>query len=134
METPIKKEKLDLDEKPSCPRPPVFEANDLKQFVSSIPKIAEADVTIKSELFNNETNFDIDSKSFGDVQIKKEDIEELTSPIKMEYDDSSPRKSFKSAKISYKKRDSPYKTVFDRLGTRPAVSSLNINDETQNKK
>ncbi|RZC42495.1 histone RNA hairpin-binding protein [Asbolus verrucosus] len=90
---------------------------------------------IKQELFDEDTNFPISMDAFENFHIKKEVLEEISSPMKtdtIENSDSNSRKSFKSAKISlYKKRDSPYKSILERLGPSSSqVSNLNFGENS----
>jgi hypothetical protein len=87
-------------------------------------------------LFDEDTNFPINTEAFENFHIKKEVLEELSSPIKtetFENSDSNSRKSLKSVKItSYKKRDSPYKSVSEKLGPSSShVNKFNLDENNQ---
>jgi histone RNA hairpin-binding protein len=91
---------------------------------------------IKQELFDEDTNFPINTEAFENFHIKKEVLEELSSPIKtetFENSDSNSRKSLKSVKItSYKKRDSPYKSVSEKIGPSSShVNKFNLDENNQ---
>ena len=111
--------------------------NPFKEATSSATKEDPAlKTTIKHELFDEETNFPVCTEAFENIHIKKEVLEELTSPMKIdgyENSDSNSRKSLKSARISlYKKRDSPYKSALEKLG--PSSSRINNPNFDENNK
>ncbi|XP_044266351.1 histone RNA hairpin-binding protein [Tribolium madens] len=98
-------------------------------------KVTTEEVKIKTEIkqqfFDEDTNFPVTTEAFENFHIKKEVLDDLSSPIKtepFENSDSNSRKSFKSAKITLlKKRDSPYKSARERLeACSSRVSSLNL--------
>lgn len=108
-------------------------------FEDEEPKVpVKTEVKIKTEIneswYDEETNFLLSNESFENCHIKKEDLEQLSSPVKTELEssDSNSRKSLKSTKFSlYKKRDSPYKSVRDRLGVSAnmcRVSNLDLDE------
>lgn len=76
-------------------------------------------ITIKKEveieqpmIFDEESIFPDIKDSFANITIKKEVLDELSSPLKSdiyENSDSNSKNSFKSSKSKGKTRDSPYK-------------------------
>ncbi|EFA10320.1 histone RNA hairpin-binding protein [Tribolium castaneum] len=97
------------------------------------PEEFKGKTEIKQELFDEDTNFPITTQALENFHIKKEVLEDLSSPVKtepFENSDSNSRKSFKSAKITlFKKRDSPYKSTRERLeACSSKVSSLNLDE------